>query len=131
MYAKLINNELVYAPRKIVHNNVLYDPAPDDILVAEGYKLVTHTNAPECEELHHAEFHWDETETAIVQRWTVEEDSPEQIVSFYKAKLAETDYQAIKHSEGWITDEEYAPMKAQRQEWRDIINSYENANSDD
>ena len=42
-----------------------------------------------------------------------------------KKQLADTDYQAIKHSEGLITEEEYAPIKAQRQAWRDEINSLE------
>lgn len=42
-----------------------------------------------------------------------------------KAKLAETDYQAIKYAEGWIDDAEYAPIKGQRQAWRDRINELE------
>lgn len=40
--------------------------------------------------------------------------------------LQRTDYQAIKHSEGLISDEDYAPIKAQRQAWRDEINELEN-----
>lgn len=42
-----------------------------------------------------------------------------------KYKLIETDYQAIKYAEGYMTEEEYAPIKAQRQEWRDEINLLE------
>ena len=42
-----------------------------------------------------------------------------------KSQLAATDYQAIKHSEGWITEEEYSEIKAQRQAWRDRINELE------
>ena len=42
-----------------------------------------------------------------------------------KNNLARTDYQAIKHSEGLISEEEYAPIKAQRQAWRDEINQLE------
>jgi len=44
-----------------------------------------------------------------------------------KTKLSETDYQAVKYAEGWITEEEYAPIKAQRQAWRDRINELENS----
>lgn len=40
--------------------------------------------------------------------------------------LANTDYQAIKYFEGWISEEEYKPIKAQRQQWRDEINKLEN-----
>lgn len=43
-----------------------------------------------------------------------------------KAKLASTDYIAIKFAEGWITAEDYAPTKAERQSWRDRINELEN-----
>ena len=42
-----------------------------------------------------------------------------------KKLLASTDYQAIKHSEGLITEQDYAPIKTQRQEWRDEINQLE------
>lgn len=42
-----------------------------------------------------------------------------------KKKLAETDYKAIKYSEGWLTEEEYAPVKAERQAIREEINRLE------
>lgn len=42
-----------------------------------------------------------------------------------KYKLAQTDYQALKYAEGQLSEEEYAPIKAQRQEWRDEINLLE------
>ena len=41
------------------------------------------------------------------------------------AQLSATDYQAIKHSEGLISEEDYAPIKAQRQALRDRINALE------
>lgn len=42
-----------------------------------------------------------------------------------KCKLSETDYQAIKYAEGLISETDYAPIKAQRQAWRDEINALE------
>ena len=39
-----------------------------------------------------------------------------------KEQLASTDYKAIKYAEGWLTEEEYAPIKAERQSLRDRIN---------
>lgn len=42
-----------------------------------------------------------------------------------KQKLFDTDYQAIKHSENIMTDEEYAPIRQQRQSWRYEINELE------
>ena len=46
-------------------------------------------------------------------------------VAELKRNLADTDYRAIKYAEGQYTEEEYAPYKAQRQEWRDEINELE------
>ena len=46
-------------------------------------------------------------------------------ISELKAKLAQTDYQAIKFAEGWITAEDYAPTKALRNSWRARINELE------
>ena len=42
-----------------------------------------------------------------------------------KAQLSESDYKAIKYAEGWITAEDYAPIKADRQALRDRINELE------
>jgi hypothetical protein len=40
-------------------------------------------------------------------------------------KLQSTDYKAIKYAEGLISKEDYAPIKAERQSWRDRINELE------
>lgn len=42
-----------------------------------------------------------------------------------KEQLTDTDYKAIKYAEGWLTADEYAETKAQRQQWRDRINELE------
>ena len=42
-----------------------------------------------------------------------------------KQLLNGTDYQAIKFAEGLISAEDYAPIKSQRQAWRDEINELE------
>jgi len=46
-------------------------------------------------------------------------------ISSLKQQLAATDYQAIKYAEGWISEQDYAPIKAQRQAIRDQINQLE------
>lgn len=54
------------------------------------------------------------------------EKTPQLIeIETLKQQLADTDYQAIKYAEGQITEKEYAPIKAQRQAWRDRINELE------
>ena len=42
-----------------------------------------------------------------------------------KALLRESDYQAIKYAEGWISEQDYAPIKELRQSYRDEINQLE------
>lgn len=49
-------------------------------------------------------------------------------IEHLKIQLAKTDYQAIKFAEGLLTEYEYAPIKQQRQEWRDEINRLEAEN---
>ena len=46
-------------------------------------------------------------------------------IDLLKKKLADTDYKAIKYAEGLISEEEYAPIKAERQALRDQINELE------
>lgn len=46
-------------------------------------------------------------------------------ISELKQKLKETDYKAIKYAEGMITLADYAPIREERQAWRDRINELE------
>lgn len=53
------------------------------------------------------------------------EISPEMQIAQLKQNLSDTDYKAIKFAEGLISEEDYAPTKKQRQEWRNQINLLE------
>ncbi len=46
-------------------------------------------------------------------------------INALKQLLARTDYQALKHFEGALSDSEYSETKTQRQAWRDKINELE------
>lgn len=46
-------------------------------------------------------------------------------INAYKQLLANTDYQAIKHSEGEISDADYEEMKELRRSYRERINELE------
>lgn len=48
-----------------------------------------------------------------------------------KAQLQASDYKAIKFAEGWITEAEYAPIRAERQRIRERINALERGVGDD
>jgi hypothetical protein len=52
-------------------------------------------------------------------------NTPEMQIEGLKQQLANTDYKAIKFAEGLISEEDYAPIKKQRQEWRNRINLLE------
>ena len=52
-------------------------------------------------------------------------DEIQRKISEAKAKLSQTDYQAIKYFEGFISETDDAQIKAQRQAWRDEINALE------
>lgn len=42
-----------------------------------------------------------------------------------KKELSKTDFKAIKYSEGWYTEEEYKPIKAERETMREKIRELE------
>lgn len=46
-------------------------------------------------------------------------------ISILKNRLNDTDYHAIKYAEGFISEDDYAEMRALRQSWRDRINELE------
>lgn len=43
-------------------------------------------------------------------------------INALKQLLANSDYQALKHADGELSDEDYAEMKEKRQQWRIKIN---------
>ena len=46
-------------------------------------------------------------------------------IEMLKMELSAADYKAIKYAEGWLTEEEYAPIRAARQAIRNEINALE------
>lgn len=49
----------------------------------------------------------------------------EEQIEQLKVQLSMTDYKAIKFAEGWLTEEEYAPIKAEREAIREQIRALE------
>jgi len=49
----------------------------------------------------------------------------EREIAKFKKLLADSDYKAIKYFEGELTEEEFAPIKADRKKWRAKINELE------
>lgn len=46
-------------------------------------------------------------------------------INALKILLRDSDYKALKHADGALTDEEYEPIRAQRAAWRAKINELE------
>ena len=69
-YAKLINGNIVYAPRKLaVGDYTVYNPTPE-MLIAEGYKPVVYTEPPgEPDPGYMLVDKWVETSEEILQSW--------------------------------------------------------------
>lgn len=75
-----------------------------------------------CEQAKGKELKVVDGKVVVVERIITEEEKRFQEIDKLKKLLANTDYQAIKFAEGYLSAEEYEPMKIQRQEWRDRIN---------
>ena len=76
-YAKIVNGDIVFAPRKLRDGETsVYNP-PEALLREHGYKLVKYTEPPTVEPGFIAITGWSETAEEIVQTWTVEEEPDE------------------------------------------------------
>lgn len=54
-------------------------------------------------------------------------ESNKKRIAELKSQLTATDYQSHKHADGAMSDEEFEPIRAQRQAWRDEINLLEDS----
>lgn len=100
MYAKLINNRLQIAPKRVQHNGGTVFNPPADVLLALGYLPVQYTDMPtDAPSGQHYELHWEKNDTAIVQVWELVEDpeipepepTPEERLAALEAQQERTD----------------------------------------
>lgn len=91
------------------------DPNGFDITAAEyeGLRAGTHAIADDLQSVREKTA---EELTAEASKKRIEE---------LKALLTATDYQSHKHADGAMSDEDFEPIRAQRQAWRDEINLLE------
>ena len=78
MYAKLVNGTLRSAPKTVNYNgNTILNP-PEEILLGMGYLPVTYTDMPtDASNGQHYEPSWSQTDTEIVQVWTLVDNPAE------------------------------------------------------
>lgn len=78
MYAKLINGTLRSAPKKVDYNGKTIFNPPDDVLLDMGYFPAAYTDMPtDTPDGQHYESHWEQTNTEIVQVWTLVDNQAE------------------------------------------------------
>lgn len=88
-------------------------PAHYEYEMAEVYVPFSEEKILEIEQQEKENSYWNTLQPYLLQ------------IRIYKDKLFDTDYQAIKYAEGAFSEEEYAPIKKQRQEWREMVNKYQ------
>ena len=75
MYAKLTNGILRGAQKTVDYNGKTIFNPPDDVLLDMGYFPVAYTDMPtDAPDGQHYESHWEQTDTEIVQVWTLVDD---------------------------------------------------------
>ena len=91
------------------------------VLVADGLQIINPTKAMyEAAGYHYVvQVPHEPTEEEVAEMQRLNR------IAELKQLLAESDYKAIKYAEGWLTADEYADTKAQRQAWRNEINELE------
>lgn len=78
MYAKLISGTLRSAPKKVDYNGKTIFNPPYAVLQELGYMPVTYTDMPiDTPSDQHYESSWSQTDTEIVQVWTLADDPEE------------------------------------------------------
>lgn len=71
MYVKLNDGDFQIAPRKLNGDGVVVYNPPESMYLAQGWKPVEFTDAPEAPEGFYYESGWEETTESIVQTWTL------------------------------------------------------------
>lgn len=78
LYAKLISGALRSAPKKVDYNGKTIFNPPGGVLLDLGYLPVTYTDMPtDAKNGQHYESSWSQTDTEIVQVWTLADDPEE------------------------------------------------------
>ena len=101
-----------------VHNGDERDIYDDEFIFNTFYKDGHRVN---CYHFVNGEYILDESK----EQEEIAKEQEEQEIARLKQELADTDYEAIKYSEGWFTDDEYAPIKAMRESLREQIRKLE------
>ena len=101
------------------YKNSNSDFAPKILILSDGRKVINPTASM------YAEYGYLPYTPPKPSEEEIAERERQAQIDLLKMRLQESDYKAIKYAEGWISDEDYAPIKAERQSLRDEINELE------
>ena len=76
MNGKLTDGRLEYAPRTITKNGTHYNPYPEDMQLADGYKPIVETPMPEEVPGYYWVGHWEQDDENIYRVWEKHEAEP-------------------------------------------------------
>ena len=76
MNGKLTGAILEYAPRTITKGDTYYNPYPEEMQLADGWKPIIETPAPPEEEGYYWTAHWEQDEETIFRVWEKHETEP-------------------------------------------------------
>lgn len=107
-------------------NGIIHNPTSEQ-LEANGWLPIRYEEAPTVEAGYCIKEVVSSSDIELVVSYEVVEDTDyiNQQIAELQARLCETDYKAIKYAEGWYSEEEYAPIKAEREALRESIRSLE------
>lgn len=95
----------------------------EEVYNSNGYYKLVETEYPQDGNLYVAVYEL--RENAIHKEWEKAEIPKEERINELKQQLANTNDKAIEYAEGWLSEEEYEPIRLARQKLRDEINELE------
>lgn len=106
-YAKLINNQIQYAPNPIkVGDRVIGNP-PGEVYIQQGFLPVIETDPPEAPEGYYYSPGWEEQDGQIVQTWELVEipiSDEEALTRYANTLTGASDPDLISAAETLITE---------------------------
>lgn len=106
-YAKLINNQIHYAPNPILVGDTYIGNPPGEVYLEQGFLPVIETTPTTPPEGYYMEPHWEEKDGQIVQTWTVEEipiTDEDALVRYANSITGANDPDLISAAETLITE---------------------------
>ena len=115
MFARLKDNALEIAPKKVQSDGKTIINPTDETLISAGFMPVQYTDQPNVKEGYYAAPHWVQTDTAIVQEWDIKKDNRPLTAEQVTEMLVKDQINALD-----VDDQTSLRMISFYQEWSDL-----------